>query len=101
MTKDARDELMQLAGRDEKNQPAPPAQNELSPAQETTERNTRDVAKKAEELPNPAPASGPTRTSRRRSSRSRRLKKPSRWSARTSPRRTRSSRKRTRKRFGS
>lgn len=56
MTKDARDELMQLAGRDEKNQPAPPAQNELSPAQETTERNTRDVAKKAEELPNPAPA---------------------------------------------
>jgi hypothetical protein len=56
MTKDARDELMQLAARDEKNQPAPPAQNELSPAQETTERNTRDVAKKAEELPNPAPA---------------------------------------------
>ncbi len=56
MTKDRRDELMDLAERDEKNMPAPPAANELSPAQETTERNARDVAAMAEKLPNPAPA---------------------------------------------
>jgi hypothetical protein len=57
MTEADRDALMAQAERDEANMPAPPAQNELSPAQETTERNTRDVAKTAEALPNPAPAS--------------------------------------------
>lgn len=57
MTQADRDNLMAQAGRDEANMPPPPADNELSPAQETTERNTRDVAKTAEALPNPAPAS--------------------------------------------
>lgn len=57
MTQADRDALMAQAGRDEANMPPPPEANELSPAQETTERNTRDVAKTAEALPNPAPAS--------------------------------------------
>ncbi len=57
MTQLLRAALLEQAGHDEANMPAPPAAGELSPAQETTERNARDVAKSAEELPNPAPAS--------------------------------------------
>jgi hypothetical protein len=56
MSKADRDVLMEKAQRDEANMPPPPAQAELSPSQETTERNARDVAKKSETLPNPAPA---------------------------------------------
>src|SRR3954453_4794409 len=61
MTKDVREELFALAEREA--DPAKPqaavGANELSPAQETTERNTRDVAQTAEKLPNPAPATTP------------------------------------------
>jgi hypothetical protein len=56
MTKDLREELFAWAERDAANPQAAPGANELSPAQETTERNTRDVAQTAEKLPNPAPA---------------------------------------------
>lgn len=49
--------LLAKAARDPANPPPAPAAGELSPSQKTTERNTRDVAKKAEELSDPAPAS--------------------------------------------
>ena len=56
MTEEARNELLELAERDPANLPAPPALQQLSASQEQTERNTRDVAKQAEALPDPAPS---------------------------------------------
>ncbi len=56
MTEEQRNELLGLADRDPKNMPAPPTLQQLSASQEQTERNTRDVAKTAESLPDPAPA---------------------------------------------
>lgn len=56
MTEDARKELLELAERDLANMPPPPTLQQLSASQEQTERNTRDVAKQAEALPDPAPS---------------------------------------------
>jgi hypothetical protein len=50
MTEEARKELIGLAER-EGDPPAPPTVQQLSASQEQTERNTRDVAKAAEALP--------------------------------------------------
>lgn len=55
MTEEARNELLELAERDPAAMP-PPTLQQLSASQEQTERNTRDVAKQAEALPDPAPS---------------------------------------------
>jgi hypothetical protein len=51
MTEADRNELVALAERDAAHLPAPPTVEQLSASQEQTERNTRDVAKSAEQLP--------------------------------------------------
>lgn len=51
MTEAERTELIELAERDANNPPAPPTVPQLSTSQEQTERNTRDVARSAEALP--------------------------------------------------
>lgn len=56
MTEEQRGELLMLAERDPAALPPPPTLAQLSTSQEQTERNTRDVAKTAEALPDPAPA---------------------------------------------
>src|SRR3954447_23662464 len=48
---DDRKALFSKAERDEKAPPAAPDANGLTTAQELTERNTRDIAKSAEDLP--------------------------------------------------
>jgi hypothetical protein len=58
MTQDARDNLFDLAGREQaKLAEMKPELAVLTPSQEQTERNCRDFAKKAEPLPDPAVAS--------------------------------------------
>lgn len=56
MTEDERDDLLAAAERDPANPPAPPTVDQLAASQELTERNTRDVAKTAEALPESEPA---------------------------------------------
>jgi hypothetical protein len=51
-----RQPLMENSARDEKNPQDAKSPKELNTSQRVTERNTRDVAKKAEKLPDPAPA---------------------------------------------
>ncbi len=52
-----RDELLVQANRELDKLPAPPTVPQLSASQEQTERNTRDIAKTTEALPDPAPSS--------------------------------------------
>ena len=56
MTEAERDELLALSERDPQALPPPPTVEQLSASQEQTERNTRDVAKTAEALPESEPA---------------------------------------------
>ena len=51
MTEEARNDLILTAERDPAAMPPPPTVEQLSASQEQTERNTRDVAKSAEQLP--------------------------------------------------
>ncbi|HWE04552.1 MAG TPA: DUF4175 family protein [Tepidisphaeraceae bacterium] len=51
-----RDELIADSGRDPKNMPPAPQLTQLSVSQEQTQRNAVDIAKQAESLPDPAPA---------------------------------------------
>ncbi len=52
----AKEELLELAGRDPKNLPPETQLAQLTPSQEQTYRNAVGVAKQAESLPDPAPA---------------------------------------------
>ncbi len=52
-----RDRLFELSERSQENPPAPPGLPQLSNAQEQTERNTRDIARQAEEMEDGAQAS--------------------------------------------
>jgi hypothetical protein len=56
MTEEARNDLLLTSERDPQALPPPPTIEQLSASQEQTERNTRDVAKVAEALPEADPA---------------------------------------------
>jgi hypothetical protein len=56
MTEAERDDLLAMSERDPQALPPPPTVEQLSASQEQTERNTRDVAKTAEALPENEPA---------------------------------------------